>query len=426
MILQERAVRFIRRVQAVIVSVYLFGMAGILPADSNWAGWRGPHGDGHSAETGLPVKWSSSSVVWKTSLKGSGQSSPTIWGNRIFLTTALEQGRKRVVLCLDRYSGKVLWEQLVWTGNPERIHPMNSWASATCATDGRYVFAFFGKGGGLFCYTVDGKPVWEKSLGEFVGPWGTAACPVLVGDLVIQNCDADENAFIAAFDKKTGKEIWNIKRDDFRGWSTPVLIHHKDRDELVVNGHTGARAYDPSTGKELWHYPADFGRGTPTVTPGNGLIHVVEGRTRGTIYAVRPGGSGDISKTHLVWSGPRNGGRDLPSPIVIGKYLLVVRKDGIINGYDSPTGKKLWRVRLNGTYSNSPISYNGLAFFLNEDGATTVVQPGKKPKIVFLNKLDAEVGEVFRASITPSRGQVFIRSNKMLYCIEAAKTTAAK
>jgi outer membrane protein assembly factor BamB len=419
-------VLFVRSIQMTLVSVCLFGSFNSTFADSNWPGWRGPRGDGHSLEKGLPTEWSSRSVVWKKTLNGVGQSSPTIWGNRIFLTSALERGRKRVVMCLDRTNGKLLWEQLAWTGSPEKVHSMNSWASPTCSTDGKYVFAFFGKGGGLFCYTVDGKPVWQKNLGEFVSPWGTAACPVLAGDLVIQNCDADQNAFIAGFDKATGKQVWKMKRDEFRGWSTPVLIHVNGRDELVINGHTGARAYDPATGKELWHYAVDHGRGSPTVTPGNGLVHVVEGRSGGTIYAVRPGGNGDITNTHRAWSRKQTGGRDLPSPLVFGKYLHVVTKSGNLVCYESLSGKLLWKTHLNGAYSGSPVAYNGLLFFLNEDGETTVLKPGDKPNIVRRNKLGNEVGEIFRASITPSDGQVFIRSNKVLYCLGNVKTTAAK
>ena len=417
---------FIRSIQIILVSLCLFGSFSSSFADSNWPSWRGPRGDGHSLEKGLPVEWSPRSVVWKKTLNGEGQSSPTIWGKRIFLTSALEQGRNRLVMCLDRTNGKILWERLAWTGSPERIHAMNSWATPTGVTDGEFVFAFFGKGGGLFCYTVDGKPVWQKNLGEFVSPWGTAACPVLVGNLVIQNCDADENAFLAAFEKATGKQVWRTKREDFRGWSTPVLIHVNGRDELVMNGQTGAHAYDPATGKQLWNCSTKIGRGSPTVTPGNGLLHVVEGKKEGTIYAVRPGGNGDVTNTHRVWSRQQGAGRHLPSPLVFGNYLHVVTRGGVLTCYESSTGKLLWKTRLNGTYSGSPVAYNGLIFFLNEDGETAVLKPGNKPNLVHRNRLGNQVGEIFRASITPSGGQIFIRSNKVLYCLGSLKTTAAK
>src|SRR5262249_22164756 len=152
--------------------------------ESNWPRWRGPNGDGHSDETGLPVRWDVGSVVWRTPLKGIGHSSPVIWGDRIFITSATDSGKTRWVICADRKTGKVLWEKEAWTGTPEKSHAQNGWASATCATDGERVVAFFGKGG-IHCYGLDGKPLWSRNLGEFPGQWGTAASPVIVGNLVI-------------------------------------------------------------------------------------------------------------------------------------------------------------------------------------------------------------------------------------------------
>ena len=209
-------------------------------ADWNWPRWRGPNQDGHTTEKGLPQKWSDASITWAAPLKGIGQSSPVIWGERIFLTEARKEGQERVVMCFNRNDGRLIWERVAWTGDDvEKLHKMNTHASSTCVTDGKHVYAFFGRGGGLFCYTVGGTLKWSKSLGKFPGPWGTAACPVLYKDLVIQNCDADEVAFIAAFNKDTGKQIWKTKRPSVRGWSTPILITVKGREELVMNGHTG-------------------------------------------------------------------------------------------------------------------------------------------------------------------------------------------
>ena len=173
----------------------------------DWPSWRGPRGDGHSTESSVPVRWNAKSVVWRTQLPGEGQSSPAIWGDRIFLTASLNKGEKRIVLCVDRHKGNILWQQEAWSGVPEKSHPMNGWASATCATDGERVIAFFGKGG-MHCYSADGKKLWSRDLGPFAGPWGTSACPIIIGDLVIQNCDATANAYIIAVDKKTGKNVW--------------------------------------------------------------------------------------------------------------------------------------------------------------------------------------------------------------------------
>lgn len=390
-------------------------------ASAEWPQWRGPRGDGHATERGLPVRWSAETVAWKVPLKGQGQSSPCVWGERIFLTSALEDGRKRLVMCLDRADGSLLWEHVAWTGEPEPSHRMNGWASSTCCTDGERVYAFFGRGGGLFCYTVDGELVWKKDLGSFEGPWGTAACPILVDDMVIQNCDADADAYLIALDKRTGEVRWKTPRENHRGWSTPVLIHIDGKRELVLNGHTGVRGYDPETGRELWYCRGFNGRGTPTVTPAHGLLYVVNG-LRGDVYAVRPGGRGNVTTTHMAWHTPRRTGRDLPSPIVIDRYLLVMdMRAGILTCYDALDGRELWKERVGGQHTASPVAWDGLAFFLNEEGVTTVVRPGPKLDIVARNTVGATESEIFRASITPHRGQVLIRSQNRLYCVDGEK-----
>lgn len=385
-------------------------------ADSNWPRWRGSQQDGHTAETGFPKKWDKSNVVWKKSLPGDGQSVPIIWGDRIFLTTAIDRGAERVVLCLDRQNGDIVWQKSVWKGVPEPSHTMNGWASSSCVTDGEHVWAFFGKGGGLFCFTVEGEPVWNKPLGEFPGPWGTAASPILVGELLIQNCDSDGEGFLLAVEKATGKTVWSVEREKQRGWSSPIVIEAAGRKELVIQGHTGIRSYDPASGKEFWRLSGTKGRGTPTVTPADGLIYVVPGRGPAT-YAVRPGGAGDISRTHVVWSAPRRG-RDLPSPIIIGKFVLVMSmRGGILSCYDSKTGQLHWEERIGGTFTASPVAYEGVAAFVSDEGPAIVVDPGTEPRVTECESLKENDEEIFRSSITPSGGQLFIRSTKVLYCV---------
>jgi len=388
--------------------------------ESNWTGWRGPSQNGHTVETNLPVAWNADSVTWKASLKGRGQSSPIIWGERIFLTTATGEGRQRIVFCVDRNDGHIVWEHECWTGDPEKSHVMNGHASASCTTDGERVYAFFGKGG-LHCYTVDGKPVWSKDLGEFVvtSGWGTAASPVLVDDMVIQNCDADVDAYLIALDKRTGQEVWKTKREDYRGWNTPVLIEANGRRELIVNGHTGVRAYDPATGEELWFCSAGRGRGTPMATPHHGVLYLLNGLGGHGLYAVRPGGNGDVTASQRLWLAPRRA-RDLPSPILIDHYCLVVPlRGGILTCYDARTGKEVGEpIRMgDAQFAASPIAYNGLALFLAESGVTYVVQPGPQTKVIGENPVGASDDEIFRASITVSEGQLFLRSDRNLYCL---------
>ena len=405
-----------RRLLLAAVLCAVFPVCRNISAESNWPRWRGPDQDGHSSETGFVKSWDKSKIVWKKPLPGAGQSVPIIWGERIFLTSALDRGAERLVMCLDRTSGDVLWQKNVWKGTPEASHAMNGWASSSCVTDGEHVWAFFGKGGGLFCLTVHGQQVWNRPLGEFPGPWGTAASPILAGELLIQNCDSDGEGFLLAVEKSTGKTVWKVDREKQRGWSSPILIDVAGRKELVIQGHTGIRGYDPANGEEYWRLSGTKGRGTPTVTPADGLIYVVPGRGPAT-YAVTPGGSGDITRSHVAWSQPRKG-RDLPSPIVIGKFVLIMSmRGGILSCYDSKTGKLHWQERIGGTFTASPVAYEGVAAFVSDEGPGLVVKPGTEPEVTLCESLRSGDEEIFRSSITPSGGRLFIRSTRVLYCI---------
>jgi outer membrane protein assembly factor BamB len=232
----------------------------------------------------------------------------------------------------------------------------------------------------------------------------------------VQNCDADADACLVAFDKQTGKEAWRTRRRDHRGWSTPIVIHAGERRELVVNGHEGVQAYDPATGKELWFCKSFNGRGEPTVTPAGDVLCVVNGLA-GDFYAVRPGGGGDVTSTHMAWHTPRKGGRDCPSPIVVGQFVIVCDMSGIATCYDVGDGHIYWKERLRGKFSGSPIAAGGKVFFLNEAGTTVVIEPGPSLKLVAENELRGGKDEIFRASLTPCDGQWLIRSNTTLYCI---------
>ena len=398
-----------------LMSVWLCQAA--IGADGDWPQWRGPASDGHSTEINVPVKWDAAAVVWKTTLPGIGQSSPVIAGDRIFLTSALESGRQRVVFCVNRTTGKIVWQETVWTGEPEKSHQMNGWATPTCATDGKLVVAFFGRGG-MHCFDADGKKLWSKDIGRFEGVWGTGASPILVGDLVIQNCDAEGEASLIAFHKRTGDVVWKTPRDipPRGGWSSPVLVTAGERRELVVNGEEVVTGYDLETGKKLWFCKTFAGRGEPTATPGNGLLFMLNGKS-GDFYALRPGGAGDVTNSHMAWHTPRKSKRDQPSPIVVGQFVQVVSMDGLASCYDATSGEELWKERLGGNFTSSPIAANGLAYHQSDEGETVVIKPGPKLDIVTRNSLPAAKDEIFRASLTPSRGQMFSRSTKTLYCL---------
>lgn len=395
------------------------GMA--FAADGDWPNWRGPAFDGHSTETDVPQRWDAKAIVWRTELPGDGQSSPVIAGDRIFLTTALEKGRQRVVFCVDRRSGKIVWQEMVWTGEPEGSHGMNGWASATCATDGKYVVAFFGRGG-IHCFDVAGKKLWSKDLGRFEGPWGTGASPIIVGNALIQNCEAEREASITAFDVSTGEVLWKTPRDvpERGGWSSPVLVPNGATREVVLNGFNGVTSYDPGTGKKLWFCKSFAGRGEPTATHGLGLVYLVNGLA-GDVYAVRPGGEGDVTQSHMAWHSSRKVGRDQPSPIIANNVMIVVSMDGVGCGYDAKTGRELWKERLGGKFISSPIAVGDLIYFQSDLGETVVLKAGSTFDVVARNSLPAAGDEIFRASLTPSRGQMFSRSNRTLYCLTSAR-----
>lgn len=391
-----------------------------LQAEDNWPQFRGPTGRGHSTAEDVPLKWNADSVVWKTNLKGTGQSSPVNWGDKLFVTSASEDGKERHVHCLSRKDGKILWEKTVTCGSPEHPHKMNSYATPTCATNGERVVAFFGPAG-LHCFDMEGEKKWSRDLGAFPGPWGVAASPIILDGLVIQNCDAEGASSLVALDLLTGDPVWKTERESKPrgGWCTPIVIENKGTKELVINGELGVRGYDPKTGEELWFCKAFNGRGSPVPDFADGVLHVVSGKP-GDTYAVKPGGKGDVTKSHMVWHTKRKAGRDLPSPAVVDGYLIVVSMSGRATCYDTKTGEIHWEEKLGvkGEFASSPLVVNGHVLLQNVyGGGTLVIKPGKKLNIVSQNSLGAEVSEMFRATLAPIQGQMFARSASTVYCI---------
>jgi outer membrane protein assembly factor BamB len=403
-----------------LVSLAIAGGVSELPAEPNWPRFGGPAGFGRSAETSLPVKWNSESVVWKTTLKGSGQSSVVNWGNRLFVTSAASSGAKRWVHCLDRQTGKLLWEREIAVAAPEIIHKMNTYATPTCVTDGERVIAFFGPGG-LHGFDLEGNPEWSRELGPFPSPWGVAASPIIEGDLVIQNCDTAGPSSLVAFNKKTGEPAWTAKRADAErgGWSTPVVIEAGGRRELILSGEPGVNAYDPATGRELWFCKSFAGRGEPVPVYAHGLLYVVSGLV-GNTYALRPGGNGDVSATHRVWDAQRIGGRDQPGPAVVGDFVLISSMSGILTTYDAKSGQIFFTERLGAPIAASPLVAGGLVYFQMENGEVVVIKPGRSLEIVARNSIGAASGEIFRAALAPIQGQLFTRSRNVVYCIMRA------
>ena len=399
----------------------LFGLVGAT-ADvqaENWPRFRGPLGTGHSAEKGLPVSWDDSAIVWAVDLPVQGHSSPIVWQDRVFLTGWTKEGDvvNRHVVCLDRTGGKLVWQHKTASGTGEDLHKMNSWATPSCATDGECVVAFFGDGG-LHAFSVDGDPLWSRDLGTFPGAWGVGASPIILGDLVIQNCDATGESYLLAVEKSTGKTVWKTPRQEKPrgGWSTPLLIEHEGKTELVLNGEFGVQAYDPNLGKELWFCKGFNGRGTPVPAWGNGMLYVVNGKA-GDVYAIVPGGSGDVTESRMQWHTPRKGGRDLPSPILSDNVMLVISMSGIATGYDANDGTQKFKQRLGGNFSGSPVAADGHIYIAAENGEILVLKLGDSMSIVARNTSPLSSDEVVRSSLAVSDGQLLMRSDRRLYCI---------
>ena len=401
----------------------LLAAAGILdlPAEKNWPRFGGPDGSGRSEEKTLPVKWDASAVVWKATLTGSGQSSVVNWGDRLFVTSAAADGKTRWVHCLDRQTGKLQWEREIATTATGAIHKMNTYASPTCVTDGERVIAFFGSAG-LHCFDLDGKPKWSRELGAFPGPWGVAASPIIDGNLVIQNCDAEGASSLVALNKETGEPVWTTKRAEAErgGWSTPIIIEAGGRRELVLSGEPGVNAYDPATGRDLWFCQSFVGRGEPVPVYAHGLLYVVSGLD-GNTYALKPGGSGDVSATHRAWDARRFGGRDQPAPAVVGEFVLISSMSGILTTYDTKMGQIHFTERLGSPITASPLVANGLVYFQAETGDVIVVKPGKTLEIVARNSIGAARDEIFRSALAPIQGDLFTRSRGIVYCISNAR-----
>ncbi|HWT01039.1 MAG TPA: PQQ-binding-like beta-propeller repeat protein [Pyrinomonadaceae bacterium] len=423
--------------------------AGVLATapDANWPQWRGPGSTGVSAEKNLPVEWSATkNLKWKAAVPGRGHSSPIVWGNKVFLTTAIEgeavpgakapthmsegevfkhpdsvgADRKHTfkVLAYDKETGKLLWEQTAYTGTPyDDRHRKSSFASSTPSTDGRHVYAYFGSEG-LFAYDMNGKLAWKADLGNFgtVG-MGTGTSPVLYENLVILQCDEEEGkaSFIVALDKKSGKEVWRTARKVQVSWATPILVRAGKRTELIASGTEFIISYDPATGKELWRTKGVESNAIPTPVAADETVFVVAGYPAKIAMAIRLGGAGEIPATNILWKYAK-GTAYVPSPILYDGYLYLTTDRGILTALDAKTGKVVYeggRVPIPATFTASPVAFDGKILLTSEDGDTFIVKAGPQHEVLRTNSLDEPV----YASPALADGKIFIRGEKNLYCI---------
>lgn len=436
------------------LSIYLCLFTSLSYAQ-NWVGFRGNNASGVADGFKTATVWDtqkSTNVVWKTPVPGLGHASPVIWGNKIFLLTAISEASDVTfkakdrgiglandnakhtwkIYCIDKKSGKVLWEQTSHVGVPRsKRHVKASQANPTPATDGRYVVALMNSEG-LFCYDLNGKLIWKQDLG-ILNPglnddpnseWGQSSSPIIYKDLVIVQSDGHKQSFIAAYNLKDGKQVWRVERNEITSWSTPTIYESKMRTEMISIGGKYIYGYDPLTGKELWRFSDDnteVKQQAPVIA--NDLIIVAGGYPPGRkFYAFRAGGNGDISlkdghkNDFLAWQAVK-GSSYTPTPIFYGDYLYMCGDAGVLSAYNVKTGELIYQQRLPSSFSASPVAADGKLYLPSEDGDMFVVKVGAKFELLATNVM----GEPLMATPAISEGVLYIRSVNHIFAVAEKK-----
>lgn len=438
---------------AALVATLIGSMAaGSAGPEAHWPQWRGPDLNGVARGT-APAQWSETrNIKWKTPVPGRGFSTPVLWGDRLFLTTAVPTGpapepppqptagapgggrrggpgggggpqaeHRFEVVCLDRKTGKILWQRTAKTATPhEGYHrTYGSFASNSPVTDGKHLYAFFGSRG-LFCYDLDGKLVWEKDLGvqmRMLLQFGEGTATALDGDRIFLVFDHQEGSFVVALDKRTGKELWRAPREERSSWGTPLVLEHNGRKQLVISATTKVRGYDVETGKVLWECAGLGGNVIPAPVYHNGIVYVMSGFRNPNLMAIRLGREGDLTGTDaIVWSQNR-GASYTPSPVLHDNKLYVLTDQGMLSCFNAATGEPYYhQVRLPKSYNfkASPVAANGKLYLATEDSDVVVVKMGETFEVLATNTLPEQV---FIASPVIVGGEIFLRSQNNVYCI---------
>ncbi|MFH5806074.1 PQQ-binding-like beta-propeller repeat protein [Alienimonas sp. DA493] len=422
--------------------------AGVLPAaeGERWPQWRGPDGSGRTAATDVVSEWGPErNVNWRAELPEAGNSTPVVWGDRVFLTQPLSEKNQRALLCLDRATGAERWRRGVTYEQPESTHKTNPYASASPATDGERVVAWFGSAG-LLCWDMEGNELWRRDLGEQRHMWGYGSSPILHGDLCILNFGPGDREFLLAVDKTTGETVWQVdalddeaeralsgpendgnsrdfeadgpRRDRLRGsWSTPIVITVDGREELVVTLPRRVSAFDPATGERLWTC-GGFGPlayASPMASD-DGIV-VALGGYGGACLAVRAGGSGDVTETRRLWHQPRGAGY-LGTGAVVDGAVYVCDMGGVLRCLDVQTGEELWKARVagGGTWSSVTQTADGRMFLLTKSGTTAVFRANREEyEPIAANDLD----ESTNASVVAAGDDLFVRTDDALWSVGA-------
>jgi outer membrane protein assembly factor BamB len=430
----------------------------------NWPQFRGPGAAGVVEGQPAVVAWDAEKSLntrWKTAIPGLGHSSPVVWGNKVFVTTAVTSGQKDEtryglygdvapvkddpkhtwkVYALDKQTGKILWERIAYEGVPKvKRHPKSTHSNSTPVTDGKYLVALFGSHG-LYAYDLNGKLLWKQDIGMLDSgwfydadyQWEHGSSPIIYRDLVIVQADIQKDSFIAAYSLKNGKLVWKTPREEISSWGTPTIYEGKTRTELITNGSKAIRGYDPLTGKELWRLTPNSEIPTPTPFVARELIYVTSGYAPiQPIYAIRPGATGDISlkegtnsNSFIAWSKQR-GGPYMPTPLVYNDMLYTCSNQGVVTAYNADNGDRLYQERLGGNggaFTASPVASDGKLYLASEDGDVFVVKTGAKYELLATNK----VGEVMMASPAISDGLIIVRGLNHIFAFGNAVTAKSK
>jgi outer membrane protein assembly factor BamB len=436
------------------VAAVLWVLACVTVSGQNWPSFRGPNGSGVGDGRPTSANWNvatGENLLWKTPVPGLAVSSPIVWGDRVFVSTAVGSDPQASIrtglygdvqpladlskhswrlIALDKRTGKIVWDRVAYEGIPKtKRHPKSSQASPTPVTDGQRVIVSFGSQG-LYAYDFDGKLLWKRDMGLlnagwFYDPdyeWGFGSSPIIWKNQVIVQCDIQKSSFIAAFDVATGRPVWRTEREEIPSWSTPAIFEANGRAELVTQATRFTRGYDPSNGKELWRLSGNSEIAIPTPIVGPGVVIVSNGYTPvQPIYAIKPGAAGDITlkagqtqNDFIAWSTNR-GGPYIPTPLIYGDHLFVLAINGILTAYDVRTGQRVYqeRVGMGGSFSASPVAADGKIYLTSEDGDIFVVKAGSKYELLATNA----VGEVVMATPAISDGIVFVRGLRNVFAI---------
>ena len=391
--------------------------AGSVAIAQNWPCWRGPNGDGTSIETSLPTRWDSiTNVVWKVPVPGKGYSSPVIWKEKLFITTALQETQEKILLCYDCKTGKLLWQKTVLKTRFESKHDNNSYASGTPATDGIRVYVSFldGKDVVVSAFDFSGKQVWQQRPGTFSSPHGYSCSPVLFEDKVIINGDSQGDSFVAALDKADGHMVWRVPHDKpSHSFSTPIIRKIAGKTQMIFCGNKEIASYNPDDGSKYWFVsgPSEDFCSSPVYNDKNGLVLVSSAWPERTLVAVKPDGHGDVTRSHVVWQS-REGAYYVPSPVCNDNFLFSTMTTGKVHCIEASTGKILWIEDLGMQYS-SPVIADGLVYMPNDEGVITVIKPGPKFEYIAKNL----IGEKMFASPAISNGKIYLRGYQHLFCI---------